>query len=49
MDIVRIILILGGCLGLFLAGFKVDFAHVSPGWLGAAAIAIALLLQIAVK
>lgn len=49
MEIVRIVLILIGIILLVLAGFKKDFAQFSPGWLGAAIIAIALLLQIAVK
>lgn len=49
MELVRIALILAGIVGLLLAGFKKDFTTFSPGWLGAALIAIALLLQIAVK
>lgn len=49
MEILRIILIIIGIVLLVLAGLKKDFAQFSPGWLGLAIIAIAELLQIAVK
>ena len=48
MNILYAVLIVLGIVGLLLAGLKKDFTQFSPGWLGAALIAIALLLQIVI-
>lgn len=49
MDIVRAALIIIGIIGLVLEGLKVPMGRISPGWLGAALIAVAVLISVSVK
>lgn len=48
-EIIRVLLIVGGLIGLGLAALKITHTRFDFGWLGALLIGVALLIQIVVK